>query len=500
MNFCLLHSGLAQAQQNSIDLGLKEAVKMALERNLDIQAELYNPASAEAVVIKSKSIYNPFLSLFVGYQDLNVQQSFFIDSQSSVDRQKNAIYNAEISQLLPGGGTISASFNNNWDQNNLDAFGISNMDVYFRSKVGLSLSQPLLKNFGSETTELRISVAKFDKEGSIEQLRTKLLDIVSQVMTQYNKLYSLHKNLEVKRTSLNLAETILNNTRDQVTAGVLPPIEILNAQFGVAAQRKNYIDAERALRDQIGVLRVLLQLHGITDIIPTDAPIRDEYKVDESQEIQRGLTQRPDLRQMKISLKSSELQSRVAKTQILPELNAIASAAFTGLADNYNRDLERVGSGQYPIWFVGLRLTYPIGNDSARNDYIKSKLRTEQIKTQIKELEESVSNDVSTAVRAVSSGFLQLDVTAQGRSYAEEVLQAYIEKQKAGLATTKDVLDELNNLVVAQGNEIQAVTDYNNAIVTLMKTTGELLERQNVTITDKDTDYLYDKSKQSIAF
>lgn len=82
-------------------------------------------------------------------------------------------------------------------------------------------------------------------------------------------------------------------------------------------------------------------------------------------------------------------------------------------------------------------------------------------------------------------------MTARGRAYADEVLQAYIKKQKVGLATTKDVLDVFNNLVTAKTNEIQAVADYNNAIVNLWKTTGELLVREGVTLNGKEADELY---------
>ena len=314
-------------------------------------------------------------------------------------------------------------------------------------------------------------------------------------MVQYHKLYSVRQNLEVKRTSLKLAETILDNTQDRVKAGVLPSMEILNAKFGLASQKKNLIDAERALKDQIGVLRVLLQLDGVSDIIPIDELLRYQYRVDESLDIQRALSERPDLKQLRISLKSVELQSRVARNQTLPELNAVASIALDGLAGSYGRDLERLGTGQNPNWIVGLQFSYPLGNDSAKNEYIKSKIRVEQTRTQVRRLEEIISNDVSTAVRAVESGFLQLDVTAQGRAYAEEVLQAYVDKQKAGLATTKDVLDVLNNLVVAQGNDIQAVTEYNNAIVALWKTTGELLEREGVTLGEKEANSIYENNR-----
>jgi outer membrane protein TolC len=482
----MLFAAPALAQDGTLKLTLKEAIRLAVEKNLDVQAALYTPASAEADINKNLGIYNPLLSLQANYQDsTTLSSNSFVTGGESVGRQRSTAYNAGLSQLVPTGGTVSAAFDNSWNHQN---FGLSN---YFQSDITMTFTQPLLKSFGKENTEININVARFSRQGALEQFKAKLLDTISQVKIQYYQLYSLRENLEVKRASLNLVETILKNTKAQVKAGVLPAMEILNAEFGVASQQKNLIDAERALKDQVDNLRVLLQLQDVTVIVPTDTPYRENYTVDENQAIQLALAARPDLRQQRVTLKTSELQSRVARNQTLPELDLNTSAAFTGLSNIYNRDLERVGSGRYPVWIAGLKLTYPIGNDSAKNAYIKSKLAVDQNKTQVKSLEESISRDVRIAVRAVSSGYLQLDVTARGRAYAEEVLQAYIKKQKVGLATTKDVLDELNNLVTARGNEIQAVTDYNNAIVNLWKTTGELLEKEGITLGEKEAGKLY---------
>ncbi len=480
----------ARAQEGEIRLSLKEAIRLAVEKNLDVQAALYAPAMASADIYKYLGIYNPLLSLQAEYQDSStLSANRIVTGGQSVSRERSTTYNAGLNQLLPTGGTIGAAFDNSWNHQN---FGINN---YFQSDVTLTFTQPLLKGFGRENTEININVARFNREGTLEQFKARLLDIISQVKSQYYQLYSLRENVEVKRASLSLAETILKNTKAQVKAGVLPAMEIINAEFGVVSQQKALIDAERALRDQVDALRVLLQITDIAEIVPTDTPLKSGYTVDENKAVELALATRPDLRQQRVSLKTSELQSRMARNQTLPQLDFNGSAEFTGLGNDYRRDLERVGSGRYTVWGAGLKFTYPIGNDSAKNDYIKSKLAVEQNRVQVKSLEETIGRDVRIAVRAVRSGFLQIDVTARGRAYAEEVLNAYIKKQKVGLATTKDVLDELNNLVTAQGNEIQAVTDYNNAIVTLWKTTGELLEREGITLGGKETDSHYDRNK-----
>jgi outer membrane protein TolC len=486
-----LFCGSAHAQDEGRRLTLKEAVKLAVENNLDVKAELYNPASATADIYKFLGIYNPFLSLDTEYQDSATQTAnIVVTGGTSISRERNVTYNAGVNQLVPIGGTLGAAFNNSWNQNNNSRGSINE---YFNSNLTLSFTQPLLKGFGRETTELNIDVAKFSKEGALEQFKARLLDIINQVQTQYYQLYSLRENLQVKQASLNLAETILTNTRAQVKAGVLPAMEILNAEFGVATQKKGLIDAERDLRDQVDQMLLLLQIHDADNIIPVDMPFKEDYTVDEASAIKRAKELRPDLRQQRVALKTSELQARVARNQTLPQLDFTASAAFTGLSSSYDDDLRHVGSGRYPIWMAGLKFTYPIGNDAAENDYIKSKIKIDQSRVQIRSLEENISTNVRTAIRAVRSAYLQLDVTAKGRAYAEQVMDAYIKKQKVGLATTKDVLDVLNSLVTAKGNEIQAVTDYNNAIVSLWKTTGEILEKEGITLGMKEADALYEK-------
>ena len=489
----VMTGGVASAQDADLKLTLKEAVKLAVEKNLDVRVELYNPATAEADIWKYLGIYNPMLNFNANYQDSAAQSSNIITTGGeSVLRQRSTNLNTGVSRLFSTGGTAGIAFDNSWNHNN---YGGNSINNYFQSDVAINVSQPLLKNFGRETTELNINVARLAKEGFLEQFSAKLLDIISQVNTQYNQLYSVRQNLDAKRTSLTLAQTILDNTRAQVKAGVLPAMEIQNAQFGLSTQQKNLIDAERAYNDQLDQLRLLLQIKNTGDIVPVDSPFKTNYSVDVTRAIQTALNRRPDLKQLQISLKTNELQSRVARNQTLPQLDFTASALFGGLSRTYNRDLETVGSGRYPAYAAGLQLTYPIGNDFARNDYIKKKLLVEQSRTQVLSLEETIARDIRIAARAVDSGYKQLDVTAKGREYADEVLQAYIKKQKVGLATTKDVLDVMNNEVAAKAAEIQAVTDYNNALVTFWKTTGELLEREGVTLDGKEADSLYTKNR-----
>jgi outer membrane protein TolC len=490
----IISASSALAEEAQISLTLKDAVKMALEKNLDLKAELYNPAQAEADIRKNRAIYETHLTLNTSYQDSTTLPTSTVASGSvSTYEQKLYKLNPGVNRLIPTGGTVGLTFNNSYtDTNSRSTFA---MKEYWQSDLSLTFNQPLLKNFGRETTELSIRVAELSKESSLKSLMAKILDTVAKVRSAYYTLYSYRQDLESKRMSLELAKKILSETEARVKAGVLPAMEILNAQFGVSSREKDLIDAERTVSDQADSLRLLLQMADSRDIVPTDPPDRNELKINENEAVNKALATRPDIDLLKSQLETNELQTRVARSQTLPSLNLTSGVALTGLGQSYRRDVERVGSADYPVWNVGIQFDYPLGNDAAENDYIRSNLKTEQTRTQIEGLRSSAATEVRSAIRAVQSGWKQLDVADRGRAYADERLKAYLKKSEVGLATTKDVLDVENDLSTARSNQIKAQVGYTTAISELWRTTGELLEREGIIVDASLSDALYKKAR-----
>ena len=470
------------AQEPPIALSLKDAIKLSFERNLDLKVELYNPAIAEADIHRNLGIYDPLLTAGASYNRSTSASAFFF-TPVSVD---TLAANVGATQLLPTGGTLGATANTGF---------LSNSGTIYNDGFSLTVSQPLWKNFGREATDLNINVARYSKEGSLDRFTTRLSDTVAQVRNDYFKLYNLREQLEVQKTSLALANKILDETRGRVKAGVLPAMEILNAEFSSAAREKAVIDAERAVRDQIDVLRTSLQLDRSRDLLVTDQPTTDYFSEPEDQALAKALASRPELAAQRVTLKIDDLLRKVAKNRTLPDLSVNANLGFDGFDPRFVGAYERTVKGDYPAWGIGLQFSYPIGNRAAENDYIKSRLTLEQAQAQLLSLESGVSNDVRAALRLLQTSYKQIDVTARGRAYAEERLRAFQKKNAVGLATTKDVFDVENDLVTAKGNQIQALVDYNNAITGLWHVTGELLDRQGIKLSEREADPLYDKAK-----
>jgi outer membrane protein len=466
----------------AISLTLKDAIRLSFERNLDLKVELYNPAIAEADIRRNLGIYDPLVSAGASYnRTTNTNTLFF--TPVSFD---SATVNLGVTQLLPTGGTVGLNGSTGW---------ISNSTSYYTNAVNFTVSQPLLRNFGRDTTELNINVARYAKEGSLDRYKTRLSDTVAQVRNDYFRLYNLREALEVKRTSLALANKILDETRGRVKAGVLPAMEILNAEFSSATREKEVIDAERAVRDQMDVLRLSLQLDRGSDILIVDQPTTEYLSVPEPEALVKALANRPELAAQRVNLKIDDLLRRAARNRTLPDLSINANVGLDGFDPRLTGAYERTAKADYPAWGIGLQFSYPIGNRAAENDYIKSKLTLEQAQTQLQSLESGITNDVRSAIRLLQTSYRQIDVTARGRAYAEERLRAFQKKNAVGLATTKDVFDVENDLVTAKGNQIQALVDYNNAITGVWRVTGELLERQGIKLSERQADPLYQGAK-----
>jgi outer membrane protein TolC len=467
-----------------ISLTLHDAIHLAIEKNLDVRAELYNPAQYEADINRYRAIYEPLVAIQTNYTDSS--SATFTSAGKAVD-SRAIVLNSSISQLLWTGGTAALTFNN--------AYADTTPVTGWQTGLGVSISQPLLKNFGREATDININISRSSKFASLERFNSLLLTTVSQVRTEYFKLQSLREEQRVKKVSLELAQKILVEAKARVKAGVLPAMETLNAEFGAVTREKDLIDAELAVSDQVDVLRLLLQIDSKTaDLQTVDILPRELIVIEESESIQKALN-RSDIRELKRNLELNELQSKNLRQKNRPDLSLIASTQLTGLDSSYQGNMKKVVTFDYPVWSVGLNLSYPLWDGAAENEYRRSKLKIEQTSLQLHSLEEKSSNEVRAAIRAVAAGYKQIEVTDRGTKFAEERLRAFTRKNEVGLATTKDVLDVENDLAVARSNQIKAVVGYANALTRYWQATGELLEREGIRVVEGDADKLYSATR-----
>ncbi|MGE5284062.1 MAG: TolC family protein [Actinomycetota bacterium] len=460
------------AGADTLALSDRDAVRIAVEKNLGLQVATYSPAIAETGIRKARAIYDPLLSAMADYQGSDRQaapQSFF------VDRQRDFRFDASISQLLPSGATTSLSFNNLWSRDNL---GLPT-SRFAEPQLTLSFSQPLLQGLGREVTERGITTADDATDSALADWTLQALNTAAAARNQYLVLVKARDSLATRQASLALANEVQAQNEGRVDAGVLAAYQLQDSRLGVLQARKNLLDAERAEKDAADQLLTTLHLPAGTAITTTPPPA-ELLEVSESDVLRTAMQRRPDIVKARIAVRTAEFNEKVSRNLALPSLALQGSGGITGLDSSYGDAFGDMGSARYPNWSVGLSFSVPVGNHAARADVAASRLIASQARTQLAATEESAALEVRTALRALASAQEQLGVTEQGVKAAEVLMDSYLKRQQLGLATTKDVLDVSASLTQARENLTAARADYQVAFTNLWKATGELLDRQGI--------------------
>jgi outer membrane protein TolC len=462
---------VAQADRLSID----DAVRIAVERNLGLEVEAFNPAIAETDIRRSRAIFDPRLTALLDHRGENRQGG---PDSPFVQRSRFFDFNASLEQLLPTGATASAAFTNFWSKDNL---GLST-SRFAAPEFTLSISQPLLQGRGKEVTERGITTADDAMELALASWTRKAIDTAAEARTRFLSLVKARESLATRTASLAVVRRIHEENTARVKAGVLAAFQLHDSELGVLQREKDLLDAELAERDAEDQLRLTLHLPPGTPIETPDTPWTDVPDPAEADALATALARRPDILAARIGLRTAEFNERISRNLVLPSLALEGSAGLTGTARDYGNAIDDLGSGKYPNWSVGLRFAVPLGNNAAKADAAASRLKASQARAAVAVLEEAAGLEIRAALRALETRRKQHEVAVKGVEVAEIRLASFLKRGKLGLSTTKDVLDAEANLTQAREALSGAVSDFRSALTALWKSTGELLDRHGLRV------------------
>lgn len=462
-------AGLAQSTGGALRLSRDAAIAMAIRSNVDLRSESLNTAMAETDVARSKAFYNPYLSLSA---NAGVTTYAGEDYQT---RSKSAALG--LSQYLPTGGSIGVSTRTS---QSIFEVPIAGSSEDWQSSVGLTVSHPLLKSFGWETTNVSITLAESARRDTVERFRFFLADTVYSVITRYNRLYVLRRTRDERQNALASAEALRQELAAKPRSAQLRKVEIANVEYAISQRRKDLVEAERAVRDEEAELRYLVGMDEATEIVPLDPPAREEPLENGAEALQIALSSRSDLKQLRNALSNSELRERIANRQRLPDLSLTASGGLSGNEDDIGESFRQIGSGEGLWWSAGLQLTMPIGNTAARNDHRRAQLRSEQLQNQLAAFAWHIRNAVEADMRALISERLQMQASDKSLQFAEERLAEYRRHSREGRGSVQDLLNAENDLIAARASQLAAVESFARAVALLWRDMGVLLDRTKV--------------------
>ncbi len=471
--FIFLAVSLADAQT----LDLRQAQILAIERNLNLQAQTYATRAAEALVRRGFGVYDPVFEadIALGKEQLGVTSADLVIPRETDYRR----FDFSLSQVFFTGGQLVLDFNNSRD----DISPAPQVNPLYNSEARLSLIQPLLRGFGRTITDQEILFAVRDRNIAIQDLRQSAFDLLNEVRNAYFQALRYRDEAEFRRTSVALAERVLEENRARVAAGVLAPVEILEAQVGVQLRERELLDAIRAYEDALDRLTLRLNFQEPVEVAP-EALAVPAIEADLEAGVQAAFTRRPDLLRSVQEIERLELAREIADNSVLPQLNLVGSYGHFGQREDYGDVLDGLADIDNRSWEVGVRFSYPIGNTAARHELQRTKLFLSGQKALLGQLRDQVRTDIRAAIRDLDVNRKKIEVTELGTRLARERLDTLLKRKEVGLATTRDVLQGEEDLAEARTLQIAALADYNQAFTDYLLATGELLEHEGFRLMD----------------
>lgn len=477
-----------------MQLSLKQALQLALQKNYDVRLKALDTESAYANLLGSYSVYDYTLTQNVNFSTTNQRQtSSFSGSESDTQRASTT-----FGRNVFTGGDIGLSFN--WSRRGTDSIQ-STLNPQYSNDVTLDITQPILKNFGRNMTERQIIISRNNMKMTDASFEDQIATTLVDVQKRYWDLVSSYEALIVATDSLDLARQQLEINKVKVSVGTLPEIEIVQAEQQVAAAEAELLDAQITIRRAEDALKSALVMEDWNlRIEPTDhlvEPMQQTYDFTEA--FNTAIDNRPELRQLRISLENNEINIDYARNQLMPSLNLVGSFTLSSNGGTFNPNFfgqeppeglplsigetfTDMFSGTNRSWAIGANFTYFLDNSAAEATLLGNEVAKKQNMLRMDQLRYSVAVEVRNAIRELEASIKQLEARRKALEYAEKQYEAEKMKFDVGTSTNFQVLDFQNRLAQARNTVLLAQIRYNRALVDYETAIGMTLKNNGVTI------------------
>ncbi len=507
-------------------LTLKEAIYIAMQNNPSLKASQLDPVASMETVRQANGTFDPNLT---GQGDIEKDvvpvTSALQTGGGTSFVQKFYDWNFGINKVSSvTNGTWGVTFNNDRSLSNSAFAGVN---PAYSPTLALSLSQPLLQNFGWQFATINVRIAESGQKQAQWTYGQALQDFVQKIGGDYWNVVLSEENLQVARAALRFNLDLVRQNAISVKVGTLAPIDLQEAQSAAATSEANVYTAEANLKNSRVQLRqdVMLNPYGTflpEEIQPLTRPNpQEQVVVDEEKALELAVQYVPSLGSMREAIRDALLQVKFSENQVLPQLNLGAqfgltsvagttacqaplsgkepavSNCSTGLANPapppttlggnklpfggiYGDALDRLWGFTYYNYAAVLTFQMPLDNAIPRAALAQARVEYEQQRVLYRAALSQTVVNVQSSLANLYADYKRAQATASATYYARQSLHDEQVRFRVGLATTHDLLQFQEEEVSAEGNQVQAEVDLENAKLALGHSDGTILQAFNI--------------------
>jgi outer membrane protein TolC len=387
-----------------------------------------------------------------------------------------------------------------------------------------------------------IRIAKNNRKIADLAFAQQAITTVTNTITAYWELAFARENVKVQQQAVTVAQKLYEDNKKQLEIGSMAPLDVTRAESELATDRQNLIVAQTVQLQDEQILKNAISKDPLApnlinvEIITTDQPKQpaaiETASFEES--VKEAFAKRPDLQEQLINLKNSDIDVKATRNALLPSLalggfyqsnglagnspikgaanlassgipivdangipitvngvpifTAVLGAQTTGISrDGFTTAQSQIFHNDFPEYAAQLTLTLPLRNRSAQADNARSLLVQRQLETQMQQLRNAALLDVRNTYIALTQDRAQVEAASKARELQQQTFDSEQKKYQLGASTVYLVIQTQRDLINAQGQELRALANLEEAKANYERALGRTLEVNRVTIADAKT-------------
>ena len=531
----LARVGVQNAQ--TLTLTVADAVKKALENNNDIEVSRDNVRFQETQIRSILGAYDPVFSISPTFSRSNTT-----GSAATKDFRANASFSKNLER---GGGNYQAFFNNQRTENAFAQAQVSSGSVsssssaIYSSSFGFNYTQPLARNFRIDNTRRQVNIARKRLEQTDSDFRLRATETITSVQRAYWDFVFALRNQQNQVANVNLSKENLRQVEARIDAGAAAPLdraqvatELANREGDLLLATQTVAISENTLKQLI--LRDPTSPEWSQTLVPVDVPFISPAALSLDEAMKDAMDNRFELKRLKLQQEINSEDLRFYKNQIKPQIDLNTTFSLDGLSRSgsgagsttnlftstrdltlfnginstratlglpliinpsliipaspnflfggFQRSLANIFRSDAPNFSVGVTISFPLKNRTAKANLDGAKVTEQQLLAQTRGQEQTVVVEVRNAVQAVETTRQRVFTARRARENAEIQLEGERKLFDAGRSTTFLLFQRENTLTNAKNAEIRAETDHSKALADIQRVTSTAFRANNITV------------------
>jgi outer membrane protein len=434
---------------------LEQCIQAALSAGPDLRSSQADLASSEAQYAEAVARNSIGLTTSAGASRNDISVDSRLVRPETTDRASSDTIQGNLSLAGPN---TKVDLSSSYKLLETDPLGHS-------TNVALSASQTIWDGYARGRGYATVQQAKLSLQASRIADQDNRRAVASNVTKAYYSLLAAQRTEGLQEQTLSQRQDELERVQTLFDAQNASAIDLMQARVNLksadidlGAARENIISAREKLSRLIGWS--IDKGYSITDVADLPLPVLDAGAA-----VARALEQRAELRQLRVTRVSGDIELAVKRAQRSPTVSAGGSVGWT---HDWTDDTD------YGTWSANLSVSVPVFDAGLAEAQIRqASMQNESSRIQEEQLVASIIAEVRDAVSALRTVDGKAELARQSLELAEAQYELARLQLESGAGSPSDLLDASVTLSSARVALYQALAEVQLGILSLKDVMGE---------------------------